>query len=67
MKRAAWRHFTNRRAKRIAIIPTNDLQPHIPGDYRCWCEPTFGRENDWLLIVHNSADGRELIERHGLQ
>lgn len=31
--------------------------------------PRVEREPDWLasVVVHNSLDGRELIEQHGLQ
>ena len=40
-------------------MPTADLEPH-KFDIDCWCLPSirFG------IVVHNSADGRELYEPH---
>ena len=47
------------------VIPQNDLMEHYVGD-ECWCKPrkeiVHGGEPN-LIIVHNSADGREIIER----
>jgi hypothetical protein len=40
------------------VKPIDDLRPHDDG-MACWCEPT----DDEGVIVHNSADGRELYER----
>ncbi len=53
---------------RIHVIPLNDMREHEKSDM-CWCEPTTKVVGDsgGRVIVHNSMDGRELIERHGLQ
>jgi hypothetical protein len=50
----------------IHVLPVNDLRVHL--EIRtCWCKPTFWEAPDGeLVIMHNSVDGRELIERHGL-
>jgi hypothetical protein len=54
------------------IYPRNDLEDHylecvypaIGHPYcPCKCEPVFKEEGDALLIVHNSFDGREWVER----
>lgn len=55
------------------ITPINDLREHT--DARdCWCQPRIEIVEDFLdasparvIVVHTSADGRELVERHGLQ
>ena len=63
-----------RSANDVHITPINDLREH---EYTttCWCQPsveeplcvkwkplTWGR-----LVIHHSADGRELVEQHGIQ
>ena len=42
------------------VIPTGDLVEHKES-HLCWCNPRV--EEDGKLIVHNSADVREDIER----
>lgn len=58
----------------VSVIPINDLRRHREHD--CWCRPHV----EWIdpdtglpytngpLVIHNSADGRELNEggNHGL-
>jgi hypothetical protein len=39
------------------VRPRNDLRPH--GNSACWCQPC----DDDGVWVHNSMDGRELVER----
>jgi hypothetical protein len=47
-------------AGRRVVWPLNDLRDHeIDGD--CWCNP-FADDG---VVVHNSMDRRELLERHG--
>lgn len=41
------------------VIPVNDIWSHLESD-DCECEPRI--EEDGHVIVHNSYDGRELIE-----
>lgn len=41
------------------VYPVNDLRPHdTDNGAECWCKPTI--EDD--VVIHNSLDGRELIE-----
>ena len=50
----------------IHVVPINDLREHQESE-TCWCQPTVERvEEDRRLIVHNSEDGRELVEQHGV-
>jgi hypothetical protein len=55
------------------VLPINDLKPHVETGSECWCEPKVDKQEHqgWkrkaLLITHNSMDGRELIERYGIQ
>ena len=44
-----WRH----------IYPVNDWIDHKTEGLNCICEPLIDWEN--MLVVHNSADGRELV------
>jgi hypothetical protein len=53
------------------IFPLNDLEEHITDcEYPengvpfcpCKCNPEWKEEDDALLIVHNSFDGREGVE-----
>lgn len=54
------------------VYPVNDLEDHylecvypvIGHPYcPCKCNPQFKEEDDSLLIVHNSFDGREVFEQ----
>ena len=53
----------------VSVIPINDLRSHRKHD--CWCQPAvvWIDEETGLpypngpLVVHNSADGRELQDR----
>ena len=52
----------------IHVLPVNDLRPHVEeGATQCWCKPDTAEYETCYLVVHHSADGRELIEQHGLQ
>jgi len=48
----------------IHVIPENDLQVHIESE-KCWCNPWRHTEEPRILI-HNSADGRELTEEDAI-
>lgn len=61
-------------ASDIHVLPENDLRVHQE-TRECWCRPrcTFsdvgfvGVDDDAaVVVVHNSADGRELVEQHGV-
>lgn len=41
------------------VVPCADLREHVYG-MSCWCDPTMDL---WGVIIHNSADERELFER----
>lgn len=58
----------------IHVVPIDDLQEHVETGAPCCCRPKIlwddaitGERLDEPVIVHNSADGRELVERHGVQ
>ena len=53
--------------KPFHIVPVSDLREHCEDDAgRCWCHPTVKRHGRGLVIMHQSADGRELVEQHGV-
>jgi len=53
------------------VLPINDLRAHTE-TRDCWCGPRVEFIEDFLtaatsvLVVHHSADGRELVEQHGI-
>jgi len=51
----------------IHVVPIDDLREHDEMGTTCWCAPRVYEEDGNTLVVHNSMDGRELIEQHGLQ
>jgi hypothetical protein len=56
-------------AGRVYLIhtrPTDDLRPH-PVLGSCWCQPARREQNGCVTYTHHAADGRELVEVHGLQ
>lgn len=53
----------------VHVLPIDDLREHEE-TRACWCHPTLEEvdgDPDAVVVVHNSADGRELVEEHGLQ
>lgn len=43
------------------VLPINDIREHeTTGD--CWCDPAIEVNSKLPLVVHNSADQRELKE-----
>lgn len=49
------------------ILPIDDLREHVE-QRSCWCGPELSRLADGVILVtHNALDGRELVERHGVQ
>ena len=61
----------------LHVLPEHDLREHEE-TRTCWCQPAIEEITDdipWLglppkhlgtIVVHNSADGRELVEQHGI-
>jgi len=52
------------------VLPVDDLREHDETP-ACWCKPRVLRDdpddaNEEPVIVHNSLDGRELVEEHGI-
>ena len=45
----------------LNIIPLNDWIDHKE-DTTCICNPSIEFENGEMIIIHNSADGREREE-----
>ncbi len=56
----------------VSVVPLHDSRRHRRST-ECWCQPTveWTDESTALpyangpLVIHNSADGRELRERRG--
>jgi len=62
-----WRTRRSRRRGDLHVEPVADLRPHAR-TRRCWCHPQVQRVDGvrTRVVVHHSLDGRELIERHGV-
>ncbi len=63
-----WQVVRWRGDRTIHVTPEHDLREHTERVVWCWCDPEVervGPRGDWK-VVHNSMDGRELVERHGL-
>jgi hypothetical protein len=51
----------------VYVTPIDDLREHVSRD-DCPCNPRREhRPGSVPVYVHNSWDGRELVEKHGLQ
>lgn len=46
----------------VHIEPLNDLEPHDTVTRFCKCQPRVERDGLGILVIHNSYDGRELLE-----
>lgn len=46
----------------IHVLPVNDLINHFESGTWCWCQPRIEIEENGIVVVHNSADKRELRE-----
>lgn len=49
----------------LHVMPVGDLRHHRPST-ACWCSPKEAPDEPGLW-VHEAMDGRDLIEKHGLQ
>jgi hypothetical protein len=50
----------------VHVLPLGDVKAHRE-TRACWCAPRTEPVGKCAVVVHNSMDGRELVERHGLQ
>ena len=48
--------------KNIHVVPLDDLMPHSEVGVNCACNPTVEVHGVCLLVIHNSFDGREMME-----
>lgn len=53
----------------VHVLPVGDLRVHVE-TRDCWCKPTLLAEadadGDVIVVAHNSYDGRELVDAHGV-
>jgi hypothetical protein len=47
----------------VHVYPVNDTREHELEGTCCWCEPHVDWDQPEAVVVHNSADGRELREK----
>lgn len=52
----------------LHVTPVSDLREHEE-TRACWCAPRLVQDDPTaaVIVVHHSADGRELVEEHGIQ
>ena len=46
----------------IHVLPIDDLKPHEENS-TCECEPAVEIVEGGMLVIHNSWDGREWVEK----
>jgi hypothetical protein len=49
----------------LHVEPVDDLREHDQ-TRTCWCHPDLQQEGTRVIVIHHSADGRELVEEHGV-
>lgn len=60
-RRDVWRDHLTLEVTQIEITPENDLQRHI-SSLDCDCLPVMKNQENAPMLVHNSFDGREVLE-----
>ncbi len=50
----------------VHVLPVKDMREHEERR-DCWCAPRLEFEANGCVVVHHSMDGRELVEKHGIQ
>lgn len=64
-KRRRWMRVEDGHVRDVHVLPINDLRTHAE-TRACWCRPALLVNPDAdvhvLVVVHHSADGRELFE-----
>ena len=46
------------------VYPVHDLKEHDTESLDCWCDPRIENDLPHYVVVHNSADKRELTEEN---
>lgn len=65
-RRHRWQRIEAGPQADVHVIPIGDLRLHEETRV-CWCGPDTLRDAEGTIIVaHNAADGRELVERYGV-
>tara|TARA_R100000781_G_scaffold113591_1_gene82386 strand:- start:665 stop:865 length:201 start_codon:yes stop_codon:yes gene_type:complete len=57
----AWLTLKDDDMRNINVLPLDDTIEHLEFE-GCECRPRVEEENGWMLIIHNSQDGREAVE-----
>ena len=53
--------------REIHVLPVDDLRAHQEQGRACWCEPRLERApKGGVIVIHHAADGRDLLEAHGV-
>ena len=47
---------------KIHIIPNGDKKTHEESEF-CHCHPRIEHEKNGIIVIHNSFDGREYLEK----
>jgi hypothetical protein len=47
------------------VYPIDDIEKHELEGYNCHCNPKveYNQESNSIMVIHNSFDGRELVEQ----
>ena len=65
MAKKEWDLSANEEVMEKHVLPIGDLREHVESS-ECWCDPVVEQGPMFVMFTHNSADGRELVERHGV-
>lgn len=65
MNEKGWITKLRESTREFHVLPLGDLKVHRLSA-ACWCQP---RQEYYAhtRVIHNAADGRELVEQHGVQ
>jgi len=62
-RRDVWRDHLTLEILKIEVTPEKDLNSHI-SSVDCDCIPQLLDSKDGLMLIHNSFDGREVLEQN---
>lgn len=63
------------RTRIVHVLPVRDLREDVDAGDSCWCQPRVERQDVErpngelqlrVVVTHQALDGRELVERHGV-